>query len=310
MTVYYNDNDAFCCSWMRKLVDVGLIHKGVVDHRDIRQISENLNDFQHVHFFAGIGGWSYALRLANWPDDRSVWTGSCPCQPFSNAGKRKAHDDERHLWPAWFELIRKYHPKTIFGEQVSTAIKYGWLDLVFDDLESEGYTCRAIVLPAASVGAPHIRKRLWFVANADGGNTVTERLQRSGEQRLVSADGISCAIPLGDSKSAEFDGNGTIAGGQQGRFTDASGMGDSDDARPQGWGVDSREHASECLVGETSAWAGCEWIECADGKQRPIKPGIFPLAYGIPARVPRLRAIGNSIVPQVAAEIIKAVMDI
>ena len=114
----------------------------------------------------GIGGWSFALRLAGWPDDRPVWTGTCPCQPFTAAGAGKAADDERHLWPAWFSLIGECRPAIVFGEQVEAAIGWGWLDAVFADLEAEGYACGAAVLPACSVGAPHIRQRFWFVADA------------------------------------------------------------------------------------------------------------------------------------------------
>jgi DNA (cytosine-5)-methyltransferase 1 len=101
-----------------------------------------------------------ALRLAGWPDDRPVWTGSCPCQPFSAAGAGKAADDERHLWPAWLPLIAEWRPPVVFGEQVEAAIGWGWLDAVFADLEAEGYACGAAVLPACSVGAPHIRPTL------------------------------------------------------------------------------------------------------------------------------------------------------
>jgi site-specific DNA-cytosine methylase len=126
------------------------------------------------HFFAGIGGWSIALRLAGWPDDRPVWTGSCPCQPFSAAGAGKAADDERHLWPAWFPLIAECRPAVVFGEQVEAAVGWGWLDAVFADLEGEGYACGATVLPACGLGAPHIRQRLWFVGHTDGAGLETQ----------------------------------------------------------------------------------------------------------------------------------------
>ena len=122
--------------------------------------------FTHVHWFAGIGGWALALRLAGWPDDRPLWTGSCPCQPFSAAGKQKGGADDRHLWPHWARLIRECRPDTIVGEQVASAVAHGWLDAVFDDLEGLSYACGAACLPAASVGAPHLRQRVWFVAES------------------------------------------------------------------------------------------------------------------------------------------------
>lgn len=120
------------------------------------------------HFFAGVGGWSYALRLAGWPDGVSVWTGSCPCQPFSIAGHGGGITDVRHLWPEWFRLIAQCRPAIVFGEQVASGPGLAWLDAVFADLEGAGYACAAADLSAASVGAPHIRQRLYFVARRLG----------------------------------------------------------------------------------------------------------------------------------------------
>jgi DNA (cytosine-5)-methyltransferase 1 len=126
--------------------------------------------FTQCHFFAGIGGWSYALRLAGWDDARAVWTGSCPCQPYSVAsvgvGGAQGQSDQRHLWPVWFALIRKSQPVAVFGEQVASAIKWGWLDEAALDLEAEGYAVAPAVLPADVYGADHERRRLYFVAES------------------------------------------------------------------------------------------------------------------------------------------------
>ena len=106
MTAYYNEIDPFAAEWLRMPIQEGHIAPGVVDERDIRDVIPNeLSGYTQCHFFAGIGVWSYALRQAGWPDDRPVWTGSCPCQPFSTSGKGKGFADERHLWPDWFWLI-------------------------------------------------------------------------------------------------------------------------------------------------------------------------------------------------------------
>lgn len=163
MFSYYNEFDPFAAQWLRELIKCGFIADGVVDERSITEVDpDDLKEFNQCHFFAGIGGWSYALRLAGVPDDTRLWTGSCPCQAFSVAGKQKGFDDERHLWPVFSKLIDECKPPVVFGEQVETAIKYGWLDLVQDDLESYGYACASAVLPAACVGAPHIRHRLYW----------------------------------------------------------------------------------------------------------------------------------------------------
>ena len=185
MSAYYNEHEPYAAQWLRNLIAAGHIAPGDVDERDIQEVSpDDLAGYTQCHFFAGIGGWSYALRLAGWPDDRPVWTGSCPCQPFSAAGKRAGTDDPRHLWPAWFRLIRECRPVTALGEQVASAIAHGWLDGVSADLEAEGYTVGAVVLGAHSVGAPHIRQRLWWVAErlaiADVAQSGHGGLQRSG----------------------------------------------------------------------------------------------------------------------------------
>ena len=132
MAAYYNENDPKAVAWLRELIRQGHIADGDVDDRSIEDVCPtDLGRYTQCHFFAGIGVWSYALRQARWPDDRPVWTGSCPCQPFSAAGAGKAADDERHLWPAWFPLIRELRPAIVFGEQVEAAIGWGWLDAVF-----------------------------------------------------------------------------------------------------------------------------------------------------------------------------------
>lgn len=165
---YYNENDPAAAEWLRELIKQGSIAPGEVDDRSITEVTaDDIRAFTQHFFFAGIGIWSLSLRQAGWPDDRPVWTGSCPCQGFSCAGKQKGFADPRHLWPEWFRLIRECRPSTIFGEQVSAAIKLGWLDLVFSDLEGQGYACGAAVLPASIVGAPHVRSRLYFVASID-----------------------------------------------------------------------------------------------------------------------------------------------
>lgn len=165
MPAYYNENDPFAAQWLRNLIAAGHIADGEVDERDIRDVTpKDLAGFDQHHFFAGIGVWSYALRRAGWPDERPVWTGSCPCQPFSQAGKGDGFSDERHLWPYWLHLIEQCRPGIILGEQVASKHGLAWLDLVQADMEGTGHTFGAVDLCAAGVGAPHIRQRLFWVA--------------------------------------------------------------------------------------------------------------------------------------------------
>lgn len=185
--VYYNENELFAAQWLRNLAAGGHIAPGNVDDRSIEAVQAADLAVQ-CHFFAGIGVWSYALRCAGWPDDRPVWTGSCPCQPFSVAGKRGGTADKRHLWPVWFRLIRACRPLTIFGEQVASPDGLAWFDAVCADLEGEGYAVGAVDLCAAGVGAPHIRQRLYWVAESGGERREGERLRlQSGEPRSTGA---------------------------------------------------------------------------------------------------------------------------
>lgn len=165
---YYNELDPYAAQWLRNLIAGGHIAPGDVDERSIVDVRPaDLVGYAQCHFFAGIGGWSYAARLAGWPDDKPLWTGSCPCQPFSVAGKGLAQADERHLWPEFFDLIDSCRPPVVMGEQVARAIKLGWLDGVFCDLEGIDYACRAAVVSASAAHAPHRRDRIWFVAHAE-----------------------------------------------------------------------------------------------------------------------------------------------
>lgn len=163
---YYNDFDKYCCEWLRNLITAGELPPGDVDDRSITDVQpEDLAGYDQCHFFCGIGGWPLALRLAGAGDVAGIWTGSCPCQPYSSAGKGLGDVDPRNLWPQFFRLIRECRPERVFGEQVEAAIKHGWLDGISADLEAEGYAVGAVVLGAHSVGAPHIRQRLYWVAD-------------------------------------------------------------------------------------------------------------------------------------------------
>lgn len=200
-TAIYNEIDPYAAQWLRNLIAAGHIAPGVVDERRVESLdATDVAGSGQRHFFAGIAGWSLALRLAGVPDDADVWTGSCPCQPFSDAGRGGGFYDERHLWPAWFRLIRECRPPVVFGEQVASRAGLAWLDLVFADMEGAGYACAAADLPAAGVGAPHRRQRLFFVAYAalgasgkDGkavsGNRVRDVSCQTSERRTRRSGG-------------------------------------------------------------------------------------------------------------------------
>jgi DNA (cytosine-5)-methyltransferase 1 len=286
---YYNEIDPYAAQWLRNLITAEHIAPGIVDERSITDVKPaDLAGYTQCHFFAGIGVWSHALRQSGWPDSRPVWTGSCPCQPFSAAGNQKGTADERHLWPVWFNLIRECRPPVIFGEQVEAAIRHGWLDLVQADLEGEDYACGAVGIPAAGVGAPHIRQRLFFMADADSrrynGRAATAGQQEEASPRLANG---SASGELADDIDAGSQGR--LPGGAYERRQD--------------------QHGHAGCSSATGFWADCDWLSCRDGKYRPVESGTFPLAHGSTARVGRLRAYGNAIVPQAAQALIEAYLE-
>ena len=135
-TAWYSEFDPHAAAWLRELVSRGLVPDGAVDDRDMKQVSPSeLESVVQAHWFAGIGGWPRALRLAGWPDDRPIWSASLPCQPFSVAGLKQAKEDERHLWPAFRRLVARCLPTTLIGEQVSAREGREWLADVRFDLE-------------------------------------------------------------------------------------------------------------------------------------------------------------------------------
>ena len=313
----YNEIDPFAAAWLQNLAAAGHIAPGSVDTRSVADLQpEEVASATQFHTFAGIGVWSYALRLAGWPDDRPVWTGSCPCQPFSAAGKRGGFDDERHLWPAWFNLIRECRPPVIFGEQVASKDGLAWLDAVYADLEGAGYAIGAVDLCAAGVGAPHIRQRLFFVAERMG-NGLGPRLE--GQPRHGDGDGGRAHTPRSATEAGAVGGLADDHEGGRNRVGAArvherrqgAGSGVAPQAgafRTRGDDADGRGTDGE--PGPTNGhWRDPDWLYCRDARWRPVEPGTFPLAHGAPQRVGRLRGYGNAIVAQAAAEVIRAYMD-
>jgi len=205
---YYNEHDPKAAAWLRELIKAGEIPPGDVDERDIQIVkADDLSAYTQCHFFAGIGGWSLALKLSGWPEDKPVWTGSCPCQPFSAAGQEAGTDDKRDLWPCFSRLARKRCPDIIFGEQVKGAINFGWIDRAFSDLEASGYSCGACVLGAHSVGFDQVRQRLYWLADSNTNGVRLER-QRQPSPRpwsreqfegLVQAE-LRVSLPTGKSR--------------------------------------------------------------------------------------------------------------
>ena len=352
MTAYYNEIDPAAAHILRALIDGGVIAPGVVDTRSIKDVTpDDIDGFDQCHFFAGGGLWSVAARLAGWPDDAPLWTGSCPCQPFSAAGKGLGTDDPRHLWPDFHRLIRARRPAVVMGEQVAGKAGYGWFDGVRLDLEGEGYAARAVDFPACSVDAPHQRNRLYWSAVANGTNSgygaphqgASDGLANSNAFGVTQGDAIRSGLegqyrhgddcrgqeprrPVTASDGAErrlspdtpfvvFQGQPS-AGNEPDDRADASIHADADrcgrSGRQEGEiGVAFERTASQRpLLRNGTYWSDAEWIECHDAKARRAQPGIRFLVDGLPGRVDLWRVGGNAIVPEAAAEVIAAFMDV
>ncbi|WP_446918620.1 DNA cytosine methyltransferase [Klebsiella pneumoniae] len=343
---YYNEIDPFAAQWLRNLIASGHISPGEVDERSIEDVTpDDLRGFTQCHFFAGIGVWSHSLRLAGWPDDRPVWTGSCPCQPFSAAGKGDGFADERHLWPHFFHLISERRPQHVFGEQVAAGNANTWFDLVQADLEGMGYAFGLVPFTSAGIGAPHIRERAYWVANAD--SVISDRrgnLRAPGRNEYSDSgdDGR-----LGNSNVARLEGlsgNDSAAGRERATGPAAApgvhdGMANTtgqlhhecnDGANEFGRSRDAEQNR---LGGEpvralevNGFWRDADWLFCRDGKWRPVEPGTFPLVDGASARmgrvepgvarvassnrVGRLKGYGNAINAQASAAFIRAYMGV
>lgn len=336
--IYLNEHDPFAADWIRNLYPAA-----TVDTRSITDVqAADVRDFRRAHFFAGVAGWELALELAGWPDDWPIWSGSCPCQPFSAAGKRQGVEDERHLWPEFFRLIRECRPAVVVGEQVASsevvgtqleaafaaAVRRGdyaaankcanqlvktaslgseprWLDGIFADLEGIGYTCWSTDLPAAGVGAPHIRQRLFWCAVRDGGLanaggervrvqqprqdvSAKERVQREDRERERLRPDTWADCSHNRLEHAPSDGRqqrraepvrGSVAGGcGAGGVGDAGGTGLQERRNSGRQSSDLQRQAAE----RAGPWSDCLLIPCLDGKTRRVGRGVQPLAHGIP----------------------------
>jgi DNA (cytosine-5)-methyltransferase 1 len=310
--VYYNEIDPFAAAWLRALVAKGEIPAGDVDERSIVDVgAADLKGYDQCHFFAGIGGWPLALNQAGW-GTRKVWTGSCPCQPFSSAGRQEGVKDERHLWPAFFSLIEECKPPVVIGEQVASAISKDWLDIVFANLEGEGYACGATVFGAHSAGAPHIRKRLYWLGDSQYGRSLPHK-RTEGQGRHARRRGSDGDIGVAHSAGAGLEGStgsrireqkgDQLNGGQGGREKREAVCGPPD-------GGDVRSGSGGTLPDGTGFWKGWEWLSFRDSKRRPIEPGTFPLVDGVPERVGRLRGYGNALCVPQASAFIKAYLEV
>ncbi len=248
--------------------------------------------------FCDIEPWSRKVLAKHWPDvpiaedvkelandpdgliprtdpKRTILTAGYPCQPFSHAGKRLGHKDDRHIWPYLLQIVAQKRPAWCCFENVYGHVSMG-LDQVLLDLETQGYATRPFILPACSVDAPHRRDRVFVIAHA------TDADRRRGEVREPSGNGE----PTLHGEERDVAHTEVMHSNVSAKHTEQGQRQDAEDARQPS------RHTRDNTRGMES------WL---------TEPSVGRVAHGIPKRVDRLKGLGNAIVPQIAQKIGEAI---
>jgi DNA (cytosine-5)-methyltransferase 1 len=262
-TVAFCDNDKYSNLVLQK-------HwKGVKIYNDVKEITKEKLESDGVEL----------------PD---IITGGFPCQPFSVAGKQKGTSDDRHLWPEMFRIIKELTPRWIIGENVKGLVNLqdGMVfETVCTDLEGEGYEVRAFNIPAAGVGAPHRRERIWIVANS------RRALRQRTELRETNED---------ETREGYADQHQRSGSASESNVANAK----SEQSHSSNNEQESRKTCQSKQVELGGRDSGSLWPTNWE-----FEPDVGRVAHGVSGRVYRLKGLGNSIVPQIAEEIGKAIIE-
>src|SRR3990167_2600980 len=311
-TVGFCEIDKFCQKVLRKhWPDVPI-------YDDIRQLFV-ANAESNQSNWERSGGLSPKSAQRSEEQKIDIITGGYPCQPFSVAGKRRGHEDERHLWPEMFRVIQTVRPRWVIAENVAGHIQLG-LDTVLSQMEDEGYTCWPFVIPACAVGAPHRRDRVWVVANAKSTEQQLARNTRTGRRGFTNS-----SKNVADTTSTRQQGQGKPIQ-RSGETQDEEGQADNVESMCVGsqWatepgvgvcfdGVSARLDGGR-LNGQTRNTSSTEellelWERVSPQAIQRAEDGAARIAMKVPNRIHRLRVLGNSIVPQIAELIGLAIME-
>ena len=298
-TVAFCENDTYCKLILKKHWE------GVKIYHDVREITRQ----------------QYEQDGCELP---GIITGGFPCQPFSVAGRKKGTRDNRYLWPEMFRVIKEFKPRWIIAENVRGIINIEdgvVFERVHADLESQDYETQTFIIPAAGVGAPHRRERVWIVANSrrtirgqqssrnkesigSGTSQETKRsadsdsVARSSEREKIMADSSSIQSNVGKiNQSKKESGEKRILRSEVGRVS--SNVANTNSERRRMWETNRQdaEDVRKSSQGQRHGW----W---------DIEPNVGRVADGVQGRTHRLKGLGNSIVPQIAEEIGQAIMKV
>lgn len=290
-TVAFCEIDKYCTLLLQK-------HwKGVKIYNDVKKITKEKFKEDGIEF----------------PD---IITGGFPCQPFSVAGKQKGTSDDRHLWPEMFRIIKTFKPRFVIGENVRGIINIQdgvVFETVCTDLESEGYEVQPFNIPAASVGAPHRRERIWIIASLENSRRTLRQgteLREKNEDEVGKENANQHQRSSSTSKSNVAN---TYTRLSNGSFEEVQSRGQTSDTSSEGTGTANVTNT----IGERGRSGIAERQDAEDVRQSSkssntgwwhVEPNVGRVAHGVSGRVHRLKALGNSIVPQIAEEIGKAII--
>ncbi len=220
--------------------------------------------------------------------------GGFPCQPFSTAGKRRGKEDDRHLWPAMLDCITHYRPTWVIGENVAGFVNMA-LDDVLSDLEGAGYTARPFIIPAVAVDAKHRRDRVWIVGHAE--HHRSPAAEKSGVATEASTDDAQGTHTMRQSARTGQSRHGADVANTTSELNQRLKSPVHTETEREGGGWKGTLQPSTISTGEDHR-----------GRSWPAEPELGRVANGIPGRVDRIRALGNSVVPQIVEEIGYAIM--
>lgn len=289
------DNDKFCQQVLKKHWPNSKIYG------DIRQFTANAErDRRHSEAQQKMDEEADRRKEGCGFDDcgYDLLTGGFPCQPFSQAGRRRGTEDDRYLWPEMLRVIREFHPRWVIGENVGGFVTWNGgmvLQQVCADLENTGYEVQPFIIPACAVNAPHRRDRVWIVANCNSGGI--RRHQREGvEEGTTTRSGSQC-----DDTHAKSERNRGCAGQECGipqRIVQPE----------ERQGSEVRGESERCF-----SWND-NWLEvatefCGVDDRLPVELDGFELSKAR-HRKERLKSLGNAIVPAVAVRILKVIKQV